>query len=234
MKHLLATTALAIVLATPALAGPLSLGQIVNITGYSTPDGAGFNSITTTALGAPDTPYSYYTGPIVFSVQGGPNLTVYCVDLNHWLQTGVYQVVNLDQNGEGQSISEFDSNRIGHLAELGAAALGTGNTGDKLAAAAQAAIWDIGYSADSPTSTSGDGQLSFMIGQYNIEPFANTGYALALRPYGVNWPDNPYASQQMVFSAGSVPEPSTWAMGLMGFALIGAMGYRKRWTALRA
>jgi hypothetical protein len=227
LKRLLATTALALGLASPALATGFTIGQIVNITGYSTPDAAGFNSITTTAGGAPDTPYSYYTGPITFNVQGGADITVYCVDLNHWLQTGQYKVVALDTNGEGQSLTESQSSLIGSLAEFGAG-VGLGNIVDQMyAAAAQARIWDVAYAADGATSTSTGAQdtIDLLVNGFG---FADRGFALALQPYGVDWPNNLSASQEMVLGFGSpVPEPSTWALGLIGFAIVGAMGYKK-------
>jgi hypothetical protein len=150
MKELLFSAALC-AFAAPAYAGPL-----ITVTGYSTPDGQGFNDVTTTAMGAADTPYSYYTGPVVFTLSDNTNLTVYCVDLNHFLQSsGTYMLTPLMFNGEGQSISEFDSNRIGHIAAIGAAAWAAGGTDNlDMAAAAQAAIWDISYKTDSPISSS--------------------------------------------------------------------------------
>ena len=235
MKRLLATTALALGLASPALAGGFTIGQIVNITGYSTPDAQGFNTITTTASGAPDTPYSYYTGPIVFNVEGGPDVTVYCVDLNHWLQTGIYKVVALDTNGEGQALTEEASSLIGSLAEFGAG-VGLGNIADQdYAALAQARIWDVAYSMDGATSTTSDPTLASLFNVVNGMSFADRGYALALQPYGSGWPYASNASQEMVIGFGSpVPEPSTWALGIIGFGLVGFMGYRKRWVAVHA
>jgi PEP-CTERM motif len=232
---LLATTALALVLASPAWAGP-SLGEVTIVYGYDTPDGQSFNSVTTTATGAPDTLYSYYTGPVVFH-SSWPDITVYCVDLNHFLQTpSLYLFTKLTTNGEGQPISEFDSNRIGHIALIGAAALAAGGTANlDLAAAAQAAIWDISYDTDSPLSTSADPTISADISTLLGDVFPNVGYAMAMQPYAQGWPESGSASQEMVMGLTTgVPEPSTWAMGLIGFGLIGLMGYRKRWTVAHA
>lgn len=218
MKKYLLAAALAGAFSTTALAGP------VTYTGYSTPDSAGFNSVTTTADGASDTPYSYYTGPVVFTVSTG-NITAYCVDLNHYLQgSGLYNTGILDHNGEGQVISEFDSNRIGHIAAIGATALTFGDLGHQLiAAAAQAAIWDIAYSSDNVTSVANTGNLQTDIATLLGDHFSNNGYARALLvPDGVD-------NQMMVTGFGSaVPEPSTWAMGIIGFAILGTMGYRRR------
>src|SRR5271165_983900 len=124
MDKLLIGAALALGLASPAFAGNIT------VTGYGTPDGQGSGDITTTATGAPDTPYNYYTGPITFNLSDNSVITVYCTDLNHWLQTGVYQYAPLTTNGEGQTITEFDSKRIGWIAGIGARALAKGDTLD--------------------------------------------------------------------------------------------------------
>ena len=216
-RLLLATTLLAALGSSHANAGN------VVVTGYSTPDNDAFNVATTTAAGASDTPYSYYTGPVVFSVQGGPDITVYCVDLNHYLSSGVYKTGILDHNGEGQTISEFDSNRIGWIATIGAAALWINDTSHQLiAAAAQAAIWDIAYDADSPTSVSSDALFNTVLTAFLGDVFADKGYATALIPV------DPLNNQEMVMGfAASTPEASTWAMGLIGFGLVALMGAAK-------
>ena len=229
MKKLLFSAALC-ALAAPAYAGPQ-----ITVTDYSTPDGQGSNDVTTTAIGAADTPYSYYTGPVVFTLSDNSNLTVYCVDLNHVLQSsGTYMLTSLMFNGEGQSISEFDFNRIGHIAAIGSAALAAGGIDNlDLAAAAQAAIWDISYDMDSPTSVTADSVIAGDIAQLLGKSFANVGYATAVQPFGQDWPTNTSAGQEMVVGfASGVPEPSTWAMGVIGFAMLGAVGWRKRHPAL--
>jgi PEP-CTERM motif len=218
MKKYLLAGALAGAFALPAYAGN------INYDSYSTPDNAAFNIATTTADGATDTPYSYYTGPVVFSLQGGGSLTVYCVDLNHFLAgSGMYTTGILNKNGEGQTITEFDSNRIGHIAAIGAAAFGINDTAHQdLAAAAQAAIWDIAYDGDQPATTSGDTIFNGDLATLLADHFANVGFATALLvPAGVD-------NQEMVTGfASGVPEPSTWAMMLLGFAGLGCAGFRR-------
>jgi hypothetical protein len=218
MKRFLLSTVAALGLASAAHATNISYDS------YSTPDSVAFNLATTTATGATDTPYSYYTGPVVFSLTGGGSLTAYCVDLNHFLaSSGMYTTGLFDHNGEGQAISEFDSNRIGHIALLGAAALGLGtNAGNLIAAAAQAAIWDIAYAVDGATTTSSNSLFNTDLSDFLGDHFTGGGYATALLvPAG---DDN----QLMVTGlAAGAPEPSTWAMGIIGFAVLGFMGYRK-------
>lgn len=215
MKRILLTVALC-ALAAPAFA------YDIHVTGYDLPDnpdafGAG------TILG-----YSYYDGPVNLHVEGGPDIIAYCGDLNHVLHADYYNYGLLTENGLGNPISELLSNRIGHLASAGFAALAV-NDG-QLAAADQLLIWSLEYGVP-------EGSISFNTGlDPNIQSdfdflaglsFANTGRATVIIPEGY-WPGNPDLSQQMVigFSTG-VPEPSTWAMGLMGFGLVGALGWRR-------
>jgi PEP-CTERM motif len=133
--------------------------------------------------------------------------------------------VPLTENGEGQAISEADSNRIGWIAGIGARALAAGGTANlDLAAAAQAAIWDIAYAGDSVTSVTADPTISADLATLLGDVFPDRGYATAMQPFGVGWPDVG-ASQQMVIGF-NAPEPSTWAMMLLGFAGLACAGYR--------
>ena len=223
MRNLLLATVAALALS----AGSAHALNIV-VNGTSTPVNDGFGTVVTNALGA-DTPYSYYTGPIGFSVQNSNPITVYCVDLNHTLHNGTYTFGILNTNGEGQTISEFDSNRIGHIAAIGFAAMNSGHS--FLAVAAQAAIWDISYDGDGSSSSSGNAEIQNDIGTLLGDTFADTGYAKALIPYGEGWYANSGANQAMVLASG-VPEPSSWALMLSGFGLIGMAGvYHKRKSA---
>jgi hypothetical protein len=223
MKKLLLTAALC------AFAAPVCASD-VTVTGYSLPDANSFVG------------YPYFTGPITFALSGGSSLTVYSADLNHVLQnTGTYALAPLTMNGLGQAISEFDSNRIGHIALLGFSALKaalayTGNSYSQQqhenfdeAAAAQAAIWGIEYHIDPPVPTAATVEdLTAFID----DVFPNTGWALALDPVGEEWFANPDASQQMVVGLTIAPEPSTWAMGLIGFgAMAGFAAFNRRKAA---
>lgn len=212
MRVLLLATALA------SLAPIAAHASDITVTGYDLPDGDAYGAGLING-------YSYYDGPVTLHVQSGPDITVYCADLNHILQGGAgYSYGLLTQNGQGDPISQALSNRIGHIAQLGFAALGA-NDGS-LASAAQLAIWSLEYDA-TPTFYNGVVQSDFatLLG----DAFANDGsYAMALIPDG-NWPQNGALSQQMVVGlASGVPEPSTWAMGLMGFAGIAGFSFFKR------
>jgi hypothetical protein len=210
-----------VLLLATALAGlaPIAAhaGEII-VTGYDSPDGDAYGTGLING-------YSYYDGPVTLHVQGGPDITAYCADLSHELQGWVgYSYGLLTQNGQGDPISQALSNRIGHIAQLGFAALGA-NDGF-LASAAQLAIWSLEYDA-TPTFYNSTVQSDF--GTLLGDVFANNGsYAIALIPDG-NWPQNGSLSQQMVVGlASGVPEPSTWAMMLTGFAGLGYAAFRHR------
>ena len=224
MNKLLFATALAGVAFGVTNAG----AKTITYDSYSTPDSEAFNSVTTTANNAPDTPYSYYTGPISFALHEGGTLLAYCVDLNDILRgSGTFYVGVLDHNGANQQISEFDSNRIGHIAALGFAALQFNDTQHlDLAAAAQAAIWDIAYGIDNASSFSTTPFIEADLNNFLSDHFADTGFATAFIP------NDGYANQMMVGVTTSVPEPSSWALMLSGFGLMGLAGvYHKRKSA---
>jgi hypothetical protein len=212
MRVLLLATALA------GLAPIAARASDITITGYDLPDGDAFGAALIDG-------YSYYDGPVTLHVQGGPDITAYCADLSHILQgwTG-YNYGVLDHDGHGAPISQALSNRIGHIAELGFAALTDGN-GSK-ASAAQLAIWSLELGQ---TPTFYNGAVHGFFDDLLADTFANNGrWATALIPDG-GWPTNPYASQQMVVGlASGVPEHSTWAMMLTGFAGLGYAAFRHR------
>jgi hypothetical protein len=211
LRVLLLATALA------SLAPISARASDITVTGYDLPDGNAYGT------GLIDG-YSYYDGPVTLHVQGGPDITAYCADLNHVLQGWAgYNYGVLDHDGLGNPISQALSNRIGHIAELGFAAL---NDGDGLkASAAQLAVWSLEL-GQTPAFYNSIVESDFrtLLG----DVFVNNGYyATALVPDG-GWPANPYASQQMVVGlASGVPEPSTWAMMLTGFAGLGYAAFRR-------
>jgi hypothetical protein len=43
-----------------------------------------------------------------------------------------------------------------------------------------------------------------------------------------HWTDNNYTDEQFVFTVAAVPEPSTWAMMVLGFVGVGFLAYRRR------
>jgi hypothetical protein len=212
MKKLLISTAVVLGLVPAALASGAHATSIT-VTGYSLPDSAAYGAGTVDG-------YNYYDGPVTLHTTSG-DINVYCADLNHELQTGVvYNYGFLTENGAGNPISEFTSNRIGHIAALGLAS----SDGD-VEAAAQLAIWSVEYN----TSATGFADIAIQTDYNSLigGTFANTGYARVLIPAG-NWPTDTSLSQMMVVGTSTtVPEPSTWAMMLLGFAGLGYAGYRR-------
>jgi PEP-CTERM motif len=201
--------------------------SLVTVTNYNLNDPDAFFSATTEG-------YNYYTGPIQLVTTDG-QINVYCADLEHTIYPGTtytYAYQPLIENGLGQALGETLSNKIGQIANIGLTAYANGDV--DMGAAAEAAIWSLEYNTTSTIApgTLDNDYLSLVHGTYT-----NTGtYALALTPYGENWPLNSGASQQMVVGlasgvpelASGVPEPSTWAMMGVGFLGLAFAGYRQR------
>lgn len=219
-RKLFLTAVLAVGLASPAAADLV-------VQGYSLPDWPTGNNA------GKVNGYSYYAGPILLDIKDGDDILAYCADLNHTLKSGsTYTYSTLTQNGLGVALTLQTSNIIGQIAQIGLAAMGLGEN-DK-AAAAQLAIWAIEYA-----TTATNFKNAAIQGFYNT--FVATTYdgsgkwATTLLPVG-NWPASSALSQQMVLGlpAGgggntpAVPEPSTWAMMIIGFLGVGFLAYRRR------
>ena len=210
MRVLLLATALA------SLSPIAAYAANVTVTGYDTPDPDGFNAGTVNG-------YSYYDGPVILHTSQG-DIIAYCADLQHELHAQDYTFGLLTTRGDGTPISTALSSRLGHLASAGFAAFQTSN--DDLAAAVQLAIWSLEYNTTATNFANSTIAADFSLAE--SWSFQNTGYATELIPVG-GWPDNSSLSQGMVvgFAAGA-PEPSTWAMGLMGFAGIAGLSLFSR------
>ncbi len=213
MKKLLLTSALALGLAAPAYAGDIT------ITGINLNDPQAFGAGTVNG-------YSYYDGPIDLSVQGQSDIEVYCADLNHELHDAVYHYGLLKENGLGVALTIQQSDIIGKIAEAGFAdLLASTFLGNEAAAAAQLAIWSIEYNTLPTSFANGDIETDFW-GLYGTTPDAHPQWAEVIIANGA-WPGNSDLSQQMVVGFGGVPEPSTWAMMLLGFAGLGYAALRR-------
>ena len=206
MKKLL----LATVIAVAAYAAPAK-ATIIDVVGYNLPDGLSFNSVTTDG-------YSYYTGPIQLVLSDGTDLNVYCADLNHVLQPGLYQYGVLNTDGNGNAISAALSSRLGALAAAGLADLAASDYAD--AASVQAAIWDLEYGV---TSTGNATLLADEAVLLSTVATGNGARAIALIPYGQGWSENPSASQQLILGDGPTPTGIAEPGSLMLLA-VGAFG----------
>jgi hypothetical protein len=220
LRKLSLTTVLAISLAAPAVASDLT------ITGYSLPDSSAFGAGTIDG-------YNYYDGPVLLTTQGGQQFLVYCVDLNHVLQSNNvgYNYSTLTENGLGAAISPALSNQLGQIAEAGFTAL-SANDG-QMAAAAQLAIWSLEYNL--PVTGFSTTQIQTDFNTLINTAFLDTGQlGKTIVPVG-NWPADSSLSQQMLMGltgptnpTSPVPEPSTWAMMILGFLGVGFVAYRRK------
>jgi hypothetical protein len=159
-----------------------------------------------------------WTTPILFTDANGHAIVTFCDDLNHDVYVGggqslPYATTLVMFDGLGRPLSEATSNIMGQLADIGRFDYFHGN--EDGAIAAQAAIWGIEYNI---AVTSSDSTIeNYILSDLNIHA-NNTGWALGIVPID--------GSQTQAQLLGGVPEPSTWAMMLLGFAGIGFMAYR--------
>jgi hypothetical protein len=209
LKKLLLAGALALAITAPAKA------DTVNVISYETPDSAGFASF---IIGD----YSYYAGPIKFNTSAGDSFLAYCIDLIHPLSTsGTYQYKTFDTAAApvDADLTTGKLIKIAAIANWGFDQYAQGN--GLQAAAAQLAIWSVEYGL---TATIADDKErgffdQLVAGDYDGYNDGKSLVALA-RIDG--------DSQVTVTQVAAVPEPSTWAMMLLGFAGVGFMAYRRK------
>jgi len=161
-----------------------------------------------------------WTTPILFTDANGNTIVTFCDDLNHDVYVGggqslPYATTLVMYDGAGNKLSEATSNIMGQLADIGRYDYFHNN--EDGAIAAQAAIWGIEYNiAVSSTDTTVE---SYIVSDLLIKA-NDTGWALGIVPI-----DGSNTQAQLL---GGVPEPSTWAMMLLGFLGLGFMAYRRK------
>jgi hypothetical protein len=222
MRKLFLTTALAIGLITPAAASDLVVSGY-SLSAWPTGNYAG------TVNG-----YNYYAGPILLDIANTANdILAYCADLNHFLQGGTkYNYGTLTENGLGVAITLQTSNIIGQIAQIGFNALGSNDL--NMASAAQLAIWALEYNTTATGFKNGTIQTDYWSLINNTVYDGSGNWAKTIVAEG-NWPTDGSLSQQMVLglmppqaNAPPVPEPSTWAMMIVGFLGVGFLTYRRK------
>jgi PEP-CTERM motif len=240
LRALALASTTALLAASGAHAGQIDITN-VGVQSYETTDlsgtinGAAFNESAITTL-------------ILLTTTGGTVLPVFCVDLLHNINIGGYDppltyitgAVSTDSTGPQPGTGNTLPNppvpgEIQALANLGAEDYLNGVTDPDVYTAIAAAIWYDEYNTDGDSvSITGDS----VVGTATLG-FPATGliavdlaYAAA---YATNYSTGLYPGttgegfvgygQGFVFV--NVPEPSTWAMMLLGFAGLGFAGYRR-------
>lgn len=151
---------------------------------------------------------------------------VFCVDLEHVINVGhydqplVFTQGILTDDGAGNPISEADSNRIGQIAAIGQIFAKSGDA-DFIQdlEAVQAAIWSIEYHT---LAVSGDPEINSEIAKLLNVVDNGHGYARALIAHG------PHIDGTQNMVTGGVPEPTTWALMIAGFGMVGGALRRRR------
>ena len=217
-KKLLLTGALALGLASAAHADTFVA------TGIGTPDSFGFGGFSIGSNG-----YSNYAGPIQLT-NSTSSLLVYCIDLYNGLTVpttytfATFNTANVDTTHLGSSFA-IDTARIAAIANWGFDQWALGTTAGKTAAAAaQLAIWAVEFGTPGnpldPHLSAGLELTDFNLALSASVTNYNDGKNIALLI-----PNN--ASQVLITQVAAVPEPSTWAMMILGFAGVGFMAYRR-------
>jgi hypothetical protein len=184
-------------------------------------------------------------GPILLTTASS-SFWVFCVDIYDTITVNVGSqhnfspalVYNTDQvktnsstgSGTGTMISTIVSGEIQYLANLGFALASTSASAivQNELTAIQGAIWNIEYGVGKASASTGDtlagGQTftaeNLLISSYETQASTNAvpGYANGI-----------YSPGSQAFVTG-VPEASTWAMMLLGFASVGFLAYRRKST----
>ena len=207
---------------------------IVNTTSVAHP---GPSPITASLqLSSPAVSYpSVYVSPdyLVGTLDGkAVSLFAYCVDVLQYAGTGSYNVVPLLTHLGG------DTSKYNLLAALIGAHGGPGSASAD--AATQAAVWEAIYDKAPYNVGSGNFSLSNVQNDPTLISDANAFLAEAGSNAGTTGSnlnlfvaENSEKQDMLFWSVSAVPEPSTWAMMLLGFGGIGfSMRRRRSSTAL--
>jgi PEP-CTERM motif len=191
-------------------------------------------------------------GPILLTTSSS-SFWVYCVDIYHDITVAIggqhtfvpalsYQTDVVNNTGTGTTpITQALSSEIQYLANLGLGMASTSmsTTVQNQVTAIQAAIWNIEYGLGADglhTASAGTGDSLAGTESYADENALIKSYETAAAAHANgNWAVGIDAPSGQGFAAqgfvASVPEPSTWAMMVLGFAGVGFMAYRRKGQA---
>jgi PEP-CTERM motif len=164
-----------------------------------------------------------WTTPIFLTTATGETFETYCDDLFHNItisgqQNLTYVTGLVTTNGSGGVLSEATSNIMGQITRIGLDAFAAGNF--DLAIAAQGADWQLEDYGPGPVTSPNavvEGDILTLLETVHNN---GTGYAHGLISL--------QGDQDQILASPAVPEPSTWAMMLLGFIGLGYAARRKR------
>jgi hypothetical protein len=211
MKALLLATAASALLAVPATAANFTFTDVST----SFADNAGI--IQGPGFSGADAPW---TTPIILTTASGVTFTTFCDDLFHNItveggQSLDYVTGLVTTNGIGGALTEATSNIMGQLTRIGLGDLAHGN--DDGSIAAQGAIWELEYGG--PVTSSNATIQADIISLLDTTHDNGTGFAHGLISL---------QGDQGQILPSAVPEPSTWAMMLLGFVGLGYAASRQK------
>ena len=221
--------AAAIAAAITVVATPASAATAVRLTsaGIYTPGTVDYNRDATAPM------QSSFASVLKFTADRGNGVSFdllgFCIDLFHPIGAGIDSQAPISLNysraafltdNNGTSLSFAQQRQIGGLAEIGFA-IARGNGVDRAArlAAIQQAIWTIEYPA-----------ISFVAGNTLPGQQAFTDAYVAQAPSLSGVARVIYADDNATqgFIISGVPEPTTWAMLIVGFGMAGVAARRRR------
>lgn len=174
------------------------------------------------------------------STMAAVTFDTYCIDIFHWAQSGTFdlQAFTLPDPDKRAEVMKL----LGHTANFIASADAPANK-KKVSAAIQMAVWEI-VNETAPGAYSLGGGVFGVSSTYGS--VVNSGARTLAQSYLDNlagWADptgynyrmmtaiTPTNNQRQVLLA-AVPEPSTWALFILGFGVIGGALRARRRTAI--
>ena len=215
--------------ATLLAATPSAYASNIDITNVQVP--YGLYGVVLTGGDLPgNSPYTVYrTGEIILTTQYG-DLATWCVDLFHDINLGgsyTYKTMPLTNDNSGTMPSNSNPlttqqiDDISYLATIGTAEMNADPSND-LSTAIQAAIWQVEYHTVA-TYSDDTGFAADLAALDALLPYPTYSGGVEIS----NDSNTGLFNSQHLFTTQTIPEPSTWAMMLLGFAGLGYAASRR-------